>query len=85
MKDDIQAKMIQMLTFPDKSNVQNNTAQVQGLYQFTDKVPESLSIQSITWRTKRLPIYFGKRFSERIIFKSELKGKRKDCSWGTGL
>ena len=31
MKDDLQAKLIQMLTFPDKSNVQNNGVKVEGV------------------------------------------------------
>lgn len=31
MKDDLQAKLIQMLTFPDKSNAQSNGAMVEGV------------------------------------------------------
>ena len=77
MKDDIQAKMIQMLTFPDKSNVQNNTAQVQGVVPVYGQGTGVIVYSIDNMEDKTSATILESDFQKELYSKVNLKGKEK--------
>lgn len=77
MKDDIQAKLIQMLTFPDKTNVQNNSAQVQGVVPVYGQGTGVIVYSVDNMEDRTSSTVSENDFKKELYSKVNLKGKEK--------
>lgn len=80
MKDDIQAKLIQMLTFSDKSNVQQGTANVQGVAPVYSQGTGVIVYSVDNMEDRTAETVQEKDFHKDSYSKVNLKGKEKVAS-----
>lgn len=86
MKDDLQAKLIQMLTFPDKSNAQSNGAMVEGVVPVYGQGTGVIVYSIDNMEDRTAGTIKESDFQKENYSKVNLKGKRgKNYSWRTGI